>query len=266
MKTLENINTKDLKQACKELNEAGICEDNIRFTGVTNAKVLKSFIDTLEKFITDADGAESKHESIPGFVVDFYNDLISDEVEEEEPMTAEVAQEEINDVTEGESTDEEIAGEVAEEIIEEQGEADLPKEIEEGFKEEAEKKKKEENKQKQKRAPKEYNAPEAASRVLKGKLVADRMKFKTFDEYAAHLRKNGPNTPTSYLDLIALDGITLKEGVALFQAYIKENDINHNGYKAPGLIYDHLNARAQRSGFIYKKEGETFTLVGMDEG
>jgi hypothetical protein len=247
MKALEDVDVKGLKQACKELNGAGICKENIRFTGVTNAKVLENFTKAIENL------DEDKHDDIPDFVIDFYNELISDEVED------------AADIDTSEDGEDAPDPEPAEEPAEEQDDAELPKEVEKEFKKEAKAKEAEKKKKKSTREPKTYDAPTPISRVLKKSLVVDRKKFKTFDEYSAHLRKNGPNTPTSYLDFIALDGITLKEGVSLFQEYIKENDIAHNGYKTPGLVYDHMKARAVRSGFVYKKEGETYTLMGMME-
>jgi hypothetical protein len=251
MKALEEIDVKGLKQACKELNGAGICKENIRFTGITNAKVLENFTKAIENL------DEDKHDDIPDFVIDFYNELISDEV---------VDPADIDTSEDGEDQPDPVDPEPAEDpVVEEQGDAELPKEVEKEFKKEAKAKEKEKKKRKSTREPKDYDAPTPVSRSLKKSLVADRKKFKNFDEYSTHLRKNGPNTPTSYLDLIALDGITLKEGVKLFQEYIKENDISHNGYKTPGVIYEHIRARAIRSGFVYKKEGETYTLMGMLE-
>jgi hypothetical protein len=244
MKALEDVDVKGLKQACKELNGAGICKENIRFTGVTNAKVLENFTKAIENL------DEDKHDDIPDFVIDFYNELISDEVEDAADIdTSEDGEDQLEPV----------------DPVDEEPNAELPKEVEKEFKKEAKAKEAEKKKKKSTREPKTYEAPAPISRALKKSLVVDRKKFKTFDEYSAHLRKNGPNTPTSYLDLIALDGITLKEGVTLFQEYIKENDIAHNGYKTPGLIYDHMKARAVRSGFVYKKKGESYTLMGMLE-
>ena len=87
----------------------------------------------------------------------------------------------------------------------------------------------------------------------------------SFEEYSSSLRTDGPETPTNYLDLIFLDGATLQEAVDLFKAFLEENNMNHKGYRSVGLINDHIKARAERSGFIFSKDGDTFTLVGAIE-
>jgi polyhydroxyalkanoate synthesis regulator phasin len=74
MKPLKLIVKKELTNACKSLNETSIAK-NIRYVGVSHSTILKTFVDTVE------DIPKKDHDKIPPNVIDFYNDLISDEVE-----------------------------------------------------------------------------------------------------------------------------------------------------------------------------------------
>lgn len=73
MKDLEEIKMGDLRGAVKALNDTGLLEEKIRVAGVKKEEIVEKFTKTIEAM---EDGAE-----LPGTVVDFYNDLYSDEAD-----------------------------------------------------------------------------------------------------------------------------------------------------------------------------------------
>ena len=74
MKTLEEINLNDVKGAIKELNEAELLEEPIKFVGVKKEKIITTFLEAVENLDEDS------QEQLPDHVVDMYNFIVSDEV------------------------------------------------------------------------------------------------------------------------------------------------------------------------------------------
>jgi hypothetical protein len=83
MKSVDEVNGKELKAVCKSLNDAKIV-DNVRYIGVKLPTILETFVEAVENI------PEENADNIPDDVIDFYNDLIGDEVEGDDPNQGDV--------------------------------------------------------------------------------------------------------------------------------------------------------------------------------
>ena len=80
MKTVEDVKFVDLKKACKSANASGLLDSNIRHNGVKAVVVFDNFITAIE-------GLDDEVKvNLPDDVVDFYNNVVEDEVTEEEDL------------------------------------------------------------------------------------------------------------------------------------------------------------------------------------
>jgi len=232
MKDVKDVNVKALKSACKSLNEINLT-DNIRHVGVKGEIILNNFIQAIEKIVEEM--SVEDQERIPEDVIDFYNDLIGDEVEEEpiseEQVEAveEIAEETVEEIKEG--PEDEGAGEVVKEepITEPKPKAKKPK--------------------------------KASTSIRVG-----RTSYADFDAYKKSLLEEGPITPTNYLDLVLLDGATLQEVVDLFSAFCEDNKFTHGGYKRASQVLEHIEARKNNAGFLYEVKGDVYKFVGATVG
>jgi hypothetical protein len=127
MKDIKEVNIKELKEACKDLNDSGLLKNKLRMVGLSNAVLLKSFTDAIEA-ITD----ENEDVDIPNGIAEFYNSLLDEEdlVPEVEEEVEDPEVEEEGDEIEDPEVEEE-GDEIEDPEVEEEGDEIEDPEVEE---------------------------------------------------------------------------------------------------------------------------------------